>query len=129
MRRRRRSPFCKASTQDEPGEITEPLRDPLLHEMNHPGSDATRGLQIVRALEGDVSLEDLNEGVRPGQSALFSSGSDYESSPYTSNANRVGRVVVASSEYSAEYSGPSSGGLSGEMRPAESQRHGALPPR
>jgi hypothetical protein len=28
-------------------------------------------VQIVRALEGDMSLEDLNEGVRPGQSALF----------------------------------------------------------
>lgn len=27
--------------------------------------------QIVRALEGDMSLEDLNEGVRPGQSVLF----------------------------------------------------------
>ncbi|CAM0876519.1 unnamed protein product [Alopecurus aequalis] len=27
--------------------------------------------QIVRALEGDMSIEDLNEGVRPGQSMLF----------------------------------------------------------
>ncbi|XP_051178012.1 proline-rich receptor-like protein kinase PERK4 isoform X3 [Lolium perenne] len=27
--------------------------------------------QIVRALEGGMSLEDLNEGVRPGQSVLF----------------------------------------------------------
>jgi hypothetical protein len=30
-------------------------------------------VQIVRALEGDISLEDLNdnEGVRPGQSMAF----------------------------------------------------------
>jgi hypothetical protein len=30
-------------------------------------------LQIVRALEGDASLDDLNEGVKPGQSMMFSS--------------------------------------------------------
>ncbi|RRT40266.1 hypothetical protein B296_00058619 [Ensete ventricosum] len=96
--------------------------------VRHSARRRPKMSQIVRALEGDVSLEDLNEGVRPGQSSLFSSGSDYESSPYTSNTNRVRRVVVASSEYSAEYSGPSSGGLSGEMRPVENQRHRALPP-
>ena len=28
-------------------------------------------MQIVRALEGDMSLEDLNEGMRPGQSMVF----------------------------------------------------------
>lgn len=62
--------------------------------------------QIVRALEGDVSLEDLNEGVRPGQSMLFSSGSgsEYEfPSSYTVNMQRIRKVVVASPEYSGEY--------------------------
>ena len=66
-------------------------------------------LQIVRALEGDVSLEDLNEGVRPGQSMLFSSGSDYDSSPKTSNLNRFRKASLTSPEYSGEYNSPIEG--------------------
>lgn len=87
--------------------------------------------QIVRALEGDVSLEDLNEGMRPGQSTLFSSGSDYDSDLYASNMRRGRRVALASPEYSGDYSGPiaefghgrvpsassSEGAYSGELNP------------
>jgi hypothetical protein len=60
----------------------------------------------VRALEGDVSLEDLNEGMRPGQSMMFSSSSDYESSSYASNVRRIRKMALASPEYSGDYSGP-----------------------
>nr|CAD1828165.1 unnamed protein product [Ananas comosus var. bracteatus] len=74
--------------------------------VRHSARRRPRMSQIVRALEGDVSLEDLNEGVRPGQSMLFSSGSgsEYESpSSYTANMQRIRKVVVASPEYSGEY--------------------------
>ncbi|XP_042425672.1 proline-rich receptor-like protein kinase PERK4 [Zingiber officinale] len=47
--------------------------------VRHSAKRRPKMSQIVRALEGDVSLEDLNDGVRPGQSMLFSSGPDYES--------------------------------------------------
>lgn len=59
----------------------------------------------MRALEGAVSLEDLNEGVRPGQSMMFSSGSDYDTSSYNSSMNRIRKVVLIP-EYTDEYSGP-----------------------
>lgn len=58
--------------------------------------------QIIRALEGAMPLEDLNEGVRPGESMLFSSGSDYETSSYNSSMNRI-RKVVLTPEYTDEY--------------------------
>lgn len=45
--------------------------------------------QIVRALEGDVSLEDLNEGIRPGQSIFSSSGSEYDSDNVYSHHNNT----------------------------------------
>lgn len=66
-------------------------------------------MQIVRALEGDVSLEDLNEGMRPGQSMMFSSSSDYESSSYNNNMRRIRKMALASPEYSGDYSGTVNG--------------------
>lgn len=60
--------------------------------------------QIVRALEGDVSLEDLNEGMRPGQSMLFSSGLDYDSGSYNKKMKRIRTMTLPNLEYSDEYS-------------------------
>lgn len=63
--------------------------------------------QIVRALEGDASLDDLNEGVKPGQSMMFSSGSENDAGGnYASNVNNFRKVAFENSEYS-EYSGTS----------------------
>ncbi|WOL07858.1 hypothetical protein Cni_G16607 [Canna indica] len=101
--------------------------------VRHSAKKRPRMSQIVRALEGDVSLEDLNEGMRPGQSMLFSSGSDYEANSYTSSMNRI-RKVVLSPEYSDEYSGPiteyephhsasRSDGFSDELNHVGNQRH------
>lgn len=61
--------------------------------------------QIVRALEGDVSLDDLNEGVKPGQSSLFGeSGSDLDSSTYSSNMRRFREIALGSNDdYSNDY--------------------------
>ncbi|KAJ8470115.1 hypothetical protein OPV22_024458 [Ensete ventricosum] len=102
--------------------------------VRHSARRRPKMSQIVRALEGDVSLEDLNEGMRPGQSMLFSSGSDYESNSYTSSMNRLRKVMIASPEYSGAYDGPitefehclsasSSGGFSGDLNPIGKQRH------
>lgn len=68
-------------------------------------------MQIVRALEGDASLDDLNEGVKPGQSMMFSSSSEYDSGGnYASNINRLRKVAFESSEYSNDYSALSESG-------------------
>ena len=79
-------------------------------------------VQIVRALEGDMSLEDLNEGVRAGQSMLFgtaeSSGFRKEApaGSYMSDVNRARQVAMAGPVYSGaigEYGRPSPIGSDG----------------
>ncbi|RWW33628.1 hypothetical protein GW17_00001648 [Ensete ventricosum] len=80
--------------------------------------------QIVRALEGDMSLEHLNEGAKPGHSTLFNSSSDFDSGSYSSNMQRFRQMALESTEYSNEYSGatseyglnPSETSSSGEMK-------------
>ncbi|KAK4777995.1 hypothetical protein SAY87_018182 [Trapa incisa] len=68
--------------------------------------------QIVRALEGDVSLSDLNEGIRPGHSGLFSSygSSDYDRLQYKEDLKKFHKVALSSTEQygSSDYSEPTS---------------------
>lgn len=67
--------------------------------------------QIVRALEGDVSLSDLNEGIRPGQNLYSSYGSsDYDTMQYNEDLKKFRKMALNSQEYgaSSEYSGPTS---------------------
>ncbi|TVU44764.1 hypothetical protein EJB05_04233 [Eragrostis curvula] len=74
--------------------------------VRHSAKKRPKMSQIVRALEGDMSLEDLNEGVRPGQSMTFgtaASGAGYKArapGPYTSDMERIRQVPMAISEYS-----------------------------
>ena len=41
-------------------------------------------MQIVRALEGNISLEELNEGIKPGHSTIYDSygSSDFDTTQY-----------------------------------------------
>lgn len=68
--------------------------------------------QIVRALEGDASLADLNEGIRPGQSSVYGSygSSDYDTMQYNEDLKKFRKMALNSQEYSAssEYSRPTS---------------------
>ncbi|XBH57242.1 hypothetical protein VPH35_078884 [Triticum aestivum] len=82
--------------------------------VRHSAKRRPKMKQIVRALEGDASLDDLNEGMKPGQSMIYSSD---ESGSYAANINRLWQVAFESSEeYTNEYSGT---GESGET----TQRH------
>lgn len=63
--------------------------------------------QVIRALEGDASLSDLNEGIRPGHSTIYSShgSSDYDTRQYNEDLKKFRRMAFASQEYgSSEYS-------------------------
>jgi hypothetical protein len=54
--------------------------------------------QIVRALEGDASLDDLHQdGIKPGQSALFSGGR-------SDNISRLRQLAFDSGDYSTDSS-------------------------
>lgn len=65
---------------------------------------------MVRALEGDVALSDLNEGIRPGHSSVYSGSSDYDTSQYNEDMKKFRKMALGSQEYgaSSEYSGPTS---------------------
>ncbi len=75
--------------------------------------------QIVRALEGDVLLDDLNEGAKPGHSSAFSSSngsSDYDSSSYNTDMKKFRQVALSSQEFGSSEFG-TSGTDSREMFP------------
>ncbi|KAJ4734317.1 Proline-rich receptor-like protein kinase PERK1 [Rhynchospora pubera] len=124
----------------EDGDI-EPLVDPKLQKnynanemakmvavaaacIHHSAKRRPRMSQVVRALEGDSSQEDLNEGVKPGHSPYMGSytSSDYNSSSYNEDIKKFRKLAlesceyprsqysVSSSEYSLNPSGSSSEG-------------------
>lgn len=68
--------------------------------------------QVVRALEGEVSLSDLNEGITPGHSTVYGSNasSDYDTSQYNEDMKKFRKMALGSQEYgaSSEYSNPTS---------------------
>ncbi|EEF50863.1 somatic embryogenesis receptor kinase, putative [Ricinus communis] len=84
--------------------------------VRHSARRRAKMSQIVRALEGDVSLEHLNEGVKPGQSTVFSStsgSSDNDTTSYSADMRKFRKVVMDNSqEYeSSEYGHTSEYGL------------------
>ena len=82
----------------------------MVHSLDSDPKLATK--QIVRALEGDASLSDLNEGMRPGHSNVYSSygSSDYDTSQYNEDMKRFRRMALGTQENgaSSEYSEPTS---------------------
>ncbi|KAJ4958335.1 hypothetical protein NE237_025446 [Protea cynaroides] len=77
--------------------------------VRHSARRRPRMSQIVRALEGDVSLADLNEGIKPGHSTVYGSygGSDYDTSQYNEDMKKFRKMAFGggSQEYgSSEYS-------------------------
>ncbi|KAJ8568883.1 hypothetical protein K7X08_032580 [Anisodus acutangulus] len=69
--------------------------------VRHSARRRPRMSQVVRALEGDVSLSDLNEGIRPGHSTVYSSygSSDYDASQYNEDMTKFRIMALASQEY------------------------------
>ncbi|PAN50732.1 hypothetical protein PAHAL_9G542000 [Panicum hallii] len=90
--------------------------------VRHSAKRRPKMKQIVRALEGDALLDDLNEGVKPGQSMMFSSSSEYDAGGgnYTSDMSRFRKVAFESGEYSNEYGATSE---SGEAVATRRQQH------
>ncbi|XP_009601166.1 proline-rich receptor-like protein kinase PERK15 [Nicotiana tabacum] len=80
--------------------------------VRHSARRRPRMSQVVRALEGDVSLSDLNEGIRPGHSTVYSShgSSDYDASQYNEDMKKFRKMALGSQEYGStgQYSNPTS---------------------
>ncbi|XWS54899.1 hypothetical protein CRYUN_Cryun10bG0129300 [Craigia yunnanensis] len=123
-------PLCASAMED--GNFSQ-LVDPRLennfvhHEMarliacaaacvRHSARRRPKMRQIVRALEDDVSLDDLNEAMRPGQSSRFtlsSDGIDYDSSSYSADMKKFRKLALDSQEYgSSNFGNTSEYGLS-----------------
>ncbi|GLT59466.1 hypothetical protein SLA2020_322810 [Shorea laevis] len=94
--------------------------------VRHSARIRPRMNQIVRALEGDASLFDLNEGIKPGDSSIYSYGSsDYDPIQCNEDMKKFRKTALGSTEYSAsgEYSNPTSGygpypsGLAAKAKP------------
>lgn len=71
------------------------------------------GEQIVRGLEGKVSLSDLNEGIRPGDCNKYSSyggSTDYDSRQYNDEMRKVRKMALGTQGYNTtgEYSNSTS---------------------
>ncbi|VFQ71858.1 unnamed protein product [Cuscuta campestris] len=68
--------------------------------IRHSARRRPKMSQIVQALEGDVSLNDLNEGIKSVPSALFGSseGSDYDSHSYTTDTFKGQKSGASSSQ-------------------------------
>ncbi|XP_031250766.1 proline-rich receptor-like protein kinase PERK5 [Pistacia vera] len=126
-------PLCMRSLED--GNFNE-LADPYLernypvHEMARMVASAAASIrhsarrrpkmsQIVRALEGDVALEDLHNGIKPQASFLGSSGvgsissrsSDYDNT-YTDDLKRLKKV--AATDQSGQFNNSSDYGATSE---------------
>ncbi|PON32771.1 Mitogen-activated protein kinase kinase kinase [Parasponia andersonii] len=66
--------------------------------------------RIVRALEGNISLDDLSEGIKPGHSTVYSSygSQDYNTSQYKEDLEKFRKLALESQELgTSEYSAPS----------------------
>ncbi|KMT00458.1 hypothetical protein BVRB_9g217590 [Beta vulgaris subsp. vulgaris] len=87
--------------------------------IRHSGKRRAKMSQIVRALEGDASLDDLNETKPRSNSTLYSSGSgssDYDSASYKNDMKNFRRTAFNSTEYaSSDYGATNEYGSSGDL--------------
>ncbi|KAI3854554.1 hypothetical protein MKW92_042086 [Papaver armeniacum] len=96
--------------------------------VRHSARRRPRMSQVVRALEGNISLQDLNEGIRPGQSSAFSSygSSDYDTVQYKEDMIKFRQTALASQDHGntpTGYSGVTSEyGLNPSVSSSEGQQ-------
>ncbi|KAL6627151.1 hypothetical protein ACP70R_030877 [Stipagrostis hirtigluma subsp. patula] len=78
--------------------------------VRHSARRRPRMSQVVRALEGDVSLDDLNEGVRPGHSRFMGSysSSDYDTGQYNEDLKKFKKMALGSSGVQSSQQTPTS---------------------
>ncbi|XP_062189320.1 proline-rich receptor-like protein kinase PERK1 [Phragmites australis] len=78
--------------------------------VRHSARRRPRMSQVVRALEGDVSLDDLNEGVRPGHSRFMGSysSSKYDTGQYNEDLKKFREMAFGSSGLQSSHQTPTS---------------------
>ncbi|XP_024932879.3 proline-rich receptor-like protein kinase PERK4 [Ziziphus jujuba] len=93
--------------------------------IRHSARKRPKMSQIVRALEGDVSMDEINDGVKPGHTAFFpsSSSSEYDTNAYNADMKKFRQMALSSQDFgmSGEY-GTGSSNDSREMANNGTQR-------
>ncbi|CAK9152423.1 unnamed protein product [Ilex paraguariensis] len=91
----------------------------------HSARRRSKMSQIVRALDGDSSLDDLNEVVKPGQSTAFNAkgtAQAYDTGAYNADMMKFRKMVMSSQEFaSSEYGGTSEYGLNPSSSSSDSR--------
>ncbi|KAJ8764271.1 hypothetical protein K2173_006011 [Erythroxylum novogranatense] len=93
--------------------------------IRHSARKRPKMRQIVRALEGDVSLDDLSDGKRPGQSSMFSfsaSSPEYDQDSYNADLKKFRQIALSSQEFGDSDHGASSTD-SRDFSPLAVQKH------
>ncbi|XP_062089337.1 proline-rich receptor-like protein kinase PERK1 [Humulus lupulus] len=94
--------------------------------VRHSARLRPRMSQILQALEGHISLDDLNEGIKPGHSTIYSSygSQDYMSHQYKEDMEKFKKLALQSQEQgTSEYSLPSTeSGLNPSASSTEDQQ-------
>ncbi|KAI3786886.1 hypothetical protein L1987_40941 [Smallanthus sonchifolius] len=77
--------------------------------VRHSARRRPKMSQVVRVLEGDVSLSDLDDGIKPGHSSVYNGSSDYDTAQYNEDMIKFRKMALGTQEYaSSEYSRPTS---------------------
>nr|XP_043614020.1 proline-rich receptor-like protein kinase PERK1 [Erigeron canadensis] len=77
--------------------------------VRHSARRRPKMSQVVRALEDDVSLADLDEGIKPGHSSVYSESSDYDTAQYNKDMVKFRKMALGTQEYATgEFSQPTS---------------------
>lgn len=77
--------------------------------VRHSARHRPKMSQVVRVLEGDTSLADLDDGIKPGHNSVYNGSSDYDTTQYNEDLIRHRKMIVDSQEFaSSEYSRPTS---------------------
>ncbi|MFS7945128.1 putative protein kinase RLK-Pelle-PERK-1 family [Helianthus anomalus] len=77
--------------------------------VRHSARRRPKMSQVVRALEGDMSLADLDDGMKPGHSSVYNGSSDYDTAQYNEDMIKFRKMALGTQEYaSSEYSRPTS---------------------
>ncbi|KAA3474364.1 proline-rich receptor-like protein kinase PERK4 [Gossypium australe] len=91
--------------------------------IRHSARKRPKMSQIARILEGDSSLDDLNEnGLKPGQSTIFGASGEYTNSSYNADMERFRQLALGSQEFTSSDYGTSSCENSTEMGPGGARK-------
>ncbi|MBA0832448.1 hypothetical protein Goarm_016837 [Gossypium armourianum] len=91
--------------------------------IRHSARKRPKMSQIARILEGDSSLDDLNEnGSKPGQSTIFGASGEYTNSSYNADMERFRQLALGSQEFTSSDYGTSSCENSTEMGPGGARK-------